>query len=254
MNRSRILTLCVVALAAGLAASPLLAQKPPVVGNKDALAALERMIAAMGGRKVLEAVRDVTISGTAEMVQFGITAPVTVYRKGPDKVRVDFTITEAGMTYSQAFDGSKGWVTDPQSGGVVQEMSEPLAREIGRQAGENEALLFPQKHGVTYALKPKAAWDGKDYIVLEQTLADGHKMTYFLDPETALPAKTATRSIDRTGAEVDAEIFASDYRKVAGMMVPYAIRVVQNGAEVQRVTVTAVAVNTDLKDALFTLK
>ena len=53
---------------------------------------------------------------------------------------------------------------------------------------------------------------------------------------------------------MDAEIFASDYRKVAGMMVPYAIRVVQNGAEVQRVAVTAVSVNTDLKDTLFTLK
>jgi outer membrane lipoprotein-sorting protein len=255
MSRTRILPLLAAGLAAALlAAGPVIAQRAPTAGNKDALAALDRMIAAMGGRKVLEAVKDVTISGTAEMVQFGITAPVTVYQKQPDKVRVDVTIAEAGMTISQAFDGAKGWFTDPQSGGVVQEMPDHLAREFARQAGENQALLFPQKQGVTYVLKPKAPFEGRDHIVLEQTLADGHKTTYFLDPETSLPAKTATRTIDRTGAEVDAETYASDYRKVAGMTVPYAIRVVQNGAEVQRVTVTAVTVNTALDDALFTLK
>jgi hypothetical protein len=254
MRSTRILPLLAATLAMLISAGPVIAQKAPSAGNKDALAALDRMIAAMGGRKVLEAVKDVTISGTAEMVQFGITAPVTVYQKHPDKVRVDVTIAEAGMTISQAFDGAKGWFTDPQSGGAVQEMPDHLAREFGRQAGENQALLFPQKQGVTYALKPKAPIEGRDHIVLEQTLADGHKTTYFLDPETSLPAKTATRSIDRTGMEVDAETYASDYRKVAGIMVPYAVRVVQNGAEVQRVTVTAVAVNAGLNDALFTLK
>jgi outer membrane lipoprotein-sorting protein len=254
MKTTRILALVAVVIAASLAAVPVMAQKAPTAGNKDALATLDRMIAAMGGRKVLEAVKDVTITGTAEMATFGITAPVSVYQKHPDKVRVDVTIAEAGMTISQAFDGTRGWFTDPQSGGAVQEMPGPLAREFGRQAGETQALLFPQKQGVTYVLKPKAPLEGRDLIVLEQTLADGHKTTYFLDPETYLPAKTATRSIDRTGTEVDAETYASDFRKVEGMMVPYAIRVVQNGAEVQRVTVTAVSVNTNLDDALFTLK
>jgi hypothetical protein len=230
------------------------AQKPAPAGNKDALAALDRMIGALGGRKVLEAVRDMTISGTAEMAPFGITAPVALYHKEPDKVRLDVTIVEADMTVRLAFDGRKGWFTDPQAGGAVREMPETLAREFGRRGGENQALLFPQKHGATYVLKPKAVLEGRDHIVLEQTLADGHKTAYFLDPETYLPAKTATRSLDASGAEVGSETFAADYRRVAGLMVPHAIRVVQDGAEVQRVAVTAVALNTGLDDAFFTLK
>ena len=186
MRSSRALILAAV-LAASLAAPPLFAQKTAPAGNKEALSVLDRMIAAMGGRKVLESIKDVTISGTAELILFGVTAPVTVYQKQPDKVRVDVTVGEANMTIIQAFDGRKGWFTDPQSGGAVEEMPDHLAREFGRQAGENQALLFPQKHRVTYVLKPKAVVEGKDHVVLEQTLADGTKTTYFLDPETHLP-------------------------------------------------------------------
>lgn len=247
-------TALALAFAVTLLTVPLPAQKPAPVGNKDALAALDGMIAALGGRKVLEAVKDMTISGTAEMASFGITAPVTLYHKEPDKVRLDVTIVEADMSIRLAYDGLKGWFTDPQSGGAVREMPETLAREFGRRGGENQALLDPRKRGATYVLKPKAVLEGRDHIVLEQTLADGHKTAYFLDPETYLPAKTATRSLDSSGAEVDSETFASDYRKVAGLMVPHAIRVVQDGAEVQRVAVTSVAVNTGLDDAFFTLK
>lgn len=253
MRSSKALTLAAV-LAASLAVPALFAQKAAPAGNKEALSVLDRMIAAMGGRKVLESIKDVTISGTAELIPFGITAPVTVYQKQPDKVRVDVTVVEANMTIIQAYDGRKGWFTDPQSGGAVEEMPDHLAREFGRQAGENQALLFPQKHGVTYALKPKAVLEGKDRIVLEQTLADGTKTIYFLDPETYLPFKTAARSVDQSGSAVDAETYSTNYQKVGGLMVPYALRIVQNGADAQRVTVTAVTFNTNLDDALFTLK
>jgi outer membrane lipoprotein-sorting protein len=253
MRRSRALILAAV-LAASLAAPALFGQKAAPAGNKEALSVLDRMIAAMGGRQLLESIKDVTISGTAELIPFGVTAPVTVYQKQPDKVRVDVTVVEANMTIIQAYDGRKGWFTNPQSGGAVEEMPDHLAREFGRQAGENQALLFPRKHGVTYVLKPKAVLEGKDRIVLEQTLADGTKTTYFLDPETYLPFKTAARSVDQSGAAVDAETYSSNYQKVGGLMVPYALRIVQNGAEAQRVTVTAVTFNTNLDDALFTLK
>jgi hypothetical protein len=242
-------------LTAILVVPPASAQKPLPAGSKDALSALEKMISAMGGRKVLESIQDVTITGTAEMLRFGITVPVTIYQKQPDKVRVDVTIVEANMTIIQAYDGRRGRYTDPQAGGAVEDMPAFMAEEFARRAGTNQALLSPGSHGVTYALKPKAVIEGRDYIVLEQTLADGHKTTYFLDPETYLPYKTATRTFDQSGAEVDAETFSTDYQKVGrGLMVPYALRVVENGDEAQRVTVTAVTVNANLDDALFTLK
>ncbi len=235
-----------------LAATPQQPATPP--SSKEALAVVDKMITALGGRKALEAVKDTTITGTAELVQFGITAPLTIYQKGPDKIRRDVTIAEANMTFVQSYDGRKGWMTDPQSG-ATKEMPEVMARQMAREAAADEAVLHPAQAGVTYALKPKAAIEGKDYVVLEQTQADGHKLTLYLDPQTYLPYKTETRILDLTGAEVESETYATSYRKAAGgLMVPYAVRVVQNGSDAERVTITAVTYNTNLDDTLFTLK
>lgn len=241
-------------LSAALLASPVLAQKAAATaGSKEALAVVEKLVAAMGGRKVLGAIKDTTVSGTAEMVQYGITVPLTIYQKEPDKLRLDITIDEANMTIIQAFDGRKGWVTNPQTG-ATEEMPEFLARDLARQAGETQAFLDPGRAGVTYALKPKAAVEGRDYVVLEQTHRDGRRTVYFLDPETFLPYRTQTLSFDQTGAEVETETFTTDYRVVAGTTVPHALRTLHNGTEVQRVTIASVAYNTDLADAFFTLK
>jgi len=242
-----------IVLASASVAVPGLAQQPASASSKEALAVVDKLVAAMGGRKILESIKDTTISGSAEIVQFGITVPLTIYRKEPDKLRIDLTISEANMTIVQAFDGQKGWRTNPQSG-ASEEMPDFMAKEMARQAGENQALLYPQKLHILYALKPKATIEGKDYIVLEQTLADGHKATYYLDPATYLPYKTQERSLDQNGIEVDSEGILTNYQKVGGMMVPYAVRVVQNGADAQRVTVTAVTFNTKLDDAFFARK
>jgi hypothetical protein len=253
MKRMRTGILGAVALATMAAVTGYSQQAPAAATSKDAMAVVDKMIAALGGRRALESIKDATMSGTMEIVQFGVTAPMTVYMKEPNKVRADITIAEANMTIIQAFDGQKGWYTNPQSG-ATEEMPDFMARQFSRQAGANEALLSPQKNGVAYALKPKAAIEGKDYIVLERTLADGHKTTFFLDPGTYLPYKTAERALDQSGAEVDTETFPANYQKVGATVVPYAIRIVQNGADAQRMTITAVTYNTNLDDAFFTLK
>jgi hypothetical protein len=243
-------------LISALTALPSYAQKSPPAGNKEAMAVVDKMIAAQGGRKLLESIKDMTISGETELNVAGMTmtAPITVYQKYPDKVRVDISLPDYNMNISQAFDGQKGRYTNPQAAGAIEEMPGHMTKQLARQAGQNEALLRPEKHGVTYLLKPKATLDGKDYIVLEQALVDGHKTTFYLDPQTYLPYRTVSRALDMSGTEVEAETYSTDYRKIAGTTVPYAIRVVQNGADVQRLTVTSVRYNTNLEDGLFILK
>jgi hypothetical protein len=253
MKRSTMWIL-VAALAVSPAARPLHAQKgPAMAGGKEAMAVVEKLVTAMGGRKALGSIKDTTVSGTAEMVQYGITVPITIYQKGADKLRVELTIAEANMTVVRATDGRKAWVTDPRSG-AAEEMPDFMAKQLARQAAGTLAWLDPRQAGVTYALKPKAALEGRDYIVLEQTQADGHKTTYYLDPETYLPYLTRTRAFDQSGVEVDTETYSTNYQKAGGTVVPYALRTLHNGAEAQRITITAVTYNTNLDDGLFTLK
>lgn len=252
MKNARV-PIALIVLASSFLALPLQARQAAATGSKEALSVVDKLVNALGGRKALEAVKDMTLSGSAEIVQFGLTVPVTIYQKEPDKLRIDITITEAGMTIIRAFDGQNGWMTNPQNG-TTEAMPDFMTKEMSRQAAQNQALLDPRKAKVSYALKPKAVIEGKEYIVLEQTLADGHKTTFFLDPATSLPYKTQARTLDQNGAEVDSESYTTNYQKVGGLMVPYAVRVVQNGADAQRMTITAVSFNTNIDDAFFALK
>lgn len=254
MKRTSIF-LCGAILLATLTALPGYGQTTAkaAASSKDALAVLNKMVEAMGGRKAMEAVKDTTMAGTVEITQYGITAPLTIYAKEPNKVRVDVTIAEANITITQAYNGEKGWMTNPQAG-TIEEMPDFMVKQFAREAMGNMAFLDPQKAGITYALKPKAAIEGKDYIVLEQTYADGYKATLFLDPVTYLPYKAQGISFDQNGAEANAETFSTDYRKVGGIMIAHAQRVLLNGSEGQRITITSVTFNTNLDDAFFVLK
>lgn len=229
-------------------------QKPPgPAGNKETLAVLNRMIEALGGRKALGAIKDMTITGTVEAPEIGLISPFVLYQKEPDRMRMDITVAEAATTITQAFDGRRGWGTDARTM-RPEEMPESESRDVSHKALGNAALLDPRSLGVTYALKPKQTLGARDYIVLEQTLADGHKSAYFLDPETHLPARLSTRTLDPAGAEADAETVFSDYREFCGARIACSSRTLRGGKEVQRLIVTGVACNTGLDDSLFELK
>lgn len=254
MKKMAIAPIVVAILLAALAARPLPAQRPAgAAGPREALAVLDRMIEALGGRKALEAIKDMTVTGIVEAPELGLKSPFVLYQKEPDKMRMDITIAEAALTITQAFDGRRGWGTDDLTMGP-QAMPERESRDMAHKALGNAALLAPRSLAITYALKPKETLGDRDYIVLEQTLADGHKVLFFLDPATHLPYKLSTRTLDPSGDEAEAETFLSEYREYCGARVAVSSRTLLDGKEVQRLTVTGVTCNARLEDAFFELK
>jgi outer membrane lipoprotein-sorting protein len=256
MKKPTVTCLAVALIVVSLAASSTPnEQTSPATSSKEALGVLSDMIKALGGRRALESVKDTTLSGEIELEAAGqvLAGPVTVYQKEPDKMRIDITFPESNLSVSQAFDGQKGWFTNPQTGGT-EEMPDFMVRDFARQATGTRAILDPKGAGVVYALKPKATIEGKDTIVLEQTYADGFKVTLYLDPETHLPLKTQNRGFDLTGGEVEKEVFSTDYKKVGDLMIAHAVRILHNGVQAQRITISSVTHNAGLDDALFVLK
>jgi len=211
---------------------------------------LKKMIDTQGGRSYLESIKDTTSSGSLELTAMGMSGTFTQYQKEPNKFRMDAEV--AGMVITQAYDGQKAWGTNFQTG-QVEESPEAQAKEMARQAMGNGALLHPEKFGVTYTLKPKAKLEDKEYIVIEQKTADGHLTTIYLDPATYLPYKTETMTLGQAGVEVKAESYPSDYKKIGQSLVPHAIRVVQEGNEYIKITITKVVFNSNLEDALFAM-
>jgi outer membrane lipoprotein-sorting protein len=222
----------------------------PVVGyGQEAGPVLEKMIEAQGGRKVLEGIKDTTISGTMELIQQGMNATLTMYQKEPNLMRMDIEVM--GMVITQAFDGQKGWFLNPQTG-AAQDMDENMNKEFKRQALGNDSLLNPAKYGITYAYIGKEKSGDKECLVLEQTMSDGHKSTLYLDPDTYLTARTKTTTMSQMGGgEVQSETIFGDYSKEGDTLVAHTMTILQDGAEFARMTLTKVTFNSGLEDSLF---
>jgi outer membrane lipoprotein-sorting protein len=209
---------------------------------------LEKMIEVQGGRKAIEGIKDMTLSGSLEMPMQGLSGPITVYKKEPDKRRVDVEVM--GMVFSQAYDGKIGWGTNPQTGGIEEMSGEQLA-DIKRESMPVVSILDPQKYGITLTYKGKEEIEGKEYYVLDQAYPDGFKETLYLDSKTYLVFKTKLKTAGAMGGEVEMEQFQSDYRKENGLMMAHSIVTYASGEEVQKIIIEEVSFNTGLEDSLF---
>ena len=125
---------------------------------------LKKMIDAQGGKKVLESIKDMTMTGTIEIVMQGLTASFTIYKKEPDKRRLDAEVM--GMVITEVFDGEKAWGTNLQTGGI-EDFDEERTVEARREALAMVSVLYPEKYGVSFAYKGKDTIDGKEYFLGE---------------------------------------------------------------------------------------
>src|SRR5687767_15488412 len=87
---------------------------------------------AKGGVEKLKALKSVRFSGKMSLGG-GMEAPFTMTKKRPEMMRVDFTVQ--GMTGSQAFDGTTGWMIMPFLGKKDAEaMSGDMLKGVKEQA------------------------------------------------------------------------------------------------------------------------
>jgi outer membrane lipoprotein-sorting protein len=237
----KIATSCIVGLFLfGILASPGTSQTTEEI--------VAKMIKAQGGKAALEKIKDTTLSGTMEIVQMGMSGTLTYYHKEPNKMRMDMEFM--GMVMTQAYDGENAWGVNPQTGGI-EDMPEDQAKDMQRQALGNDAVLHPEKYGITYAYKGKETIEGKDYYVLEQTFEDGFTTTLYIDTNTGLLYKSKSKGTGMMGGEVDQEVLVSDYKKVEGLMVAHKMQIIQEGEEAITMTFTDVKFNSGLEDTFF---
>ena len=218
--------------------------------SQEASDILKKMVEAQGGKKVLEKIEDMTSSGNLELIQMGMTGSMTMYKKEPNKYRMDIEVM--GMIITQAFDGETAWGINPQTGSR-EEMPEQQAEYMKRMALGIDAFLYPEKYGIAFAYKGKEKIEEKDYLVLEQTFSDGYKATLYIDPKTYLSYKTKSTTMNPMGVEVEQETFESDFKKVNGMTIAYSIIIFQGDEEYLQLTLTDITFNSGLEDSFFNM-
>jgi outer membrane lipoprotein-sorting protein len=209
---------------------------------------LGKMIEAMGGRKVLENIKDMTVSAAVNVIQMGIEAKVTNSIKEPNLSRVD--IEMSGAVMSQKFDGEKAWMIDSRKG-IEEQLPEAAQKYAKRDALGFSSLLNPDKFGIIYTYTGKERIENKEYLVVEREYENGYITTNYLDPETYLLFKSVATALDSKMMEVEEETRTSDYRKIGGVMIAHSVTVYQDGQKYMTSTVTDVKFNTGLADSLF---
>jgi outer membrane lipoprotein-sorting protein len=210
---------------------------------------LAKMIDAAGGRKAMEAIKDSTIVATMEIPTMNMAGTMTMYQKEPDKVRMDMEMM--GMKITQAYDGKIGWGVNPQTG-KAEEAPAKAQGELKRMAQGYDAMLNPQKHGLSYVLKGKEKIEGKDCFVLEQTMAgEEEKTTILVDDATFLPVLSRAKTQNMMGADVDGETIFEDYKKEGGVVVAHGLTIKQGGSIWAKVKVSEITFNSDLEETLF---
>ncbi len=212
---------------------------------------VKKMIDAQGGKQVYESIKDMTVKGTLEIIQQGLEAEITIYKKEPDKRREDIEVM--GMLITSAYDGTMAWGTNQQTMAVEEFTGEQLVN-AKREAMPVIAPLYPEKFGITHSLKGKETIEGKEYWVLERDYPDDFKIMMFLDTETYLPYKTVATIVDAMGTEHEVEQFQSDYKTVNGLVMAHSMSQVVDGAEAVALTVTEVTFNTGLDDSMFVME
>jgi hypothetical protein len=235
----------------GLLTSPhsILTAQEAAKSDPKAMQVLEKMIEAMGGRKVLRAVNDMTATGNLEIVMQGMAGSATLYTKTPQKFRMDIELM--GMLITQAYDGEIGWFINPQSGAVEELTGEQLV-QMKRQALGDSVYLEPEKHGIVYTHQGQEKLEDTAYDVLRMVYADGYEVTLYIDAQTHLVHKTKSLQPNMmTGAESLMESYTTDYRKIEGMMAAFNITQYMDGEEFMIITLDEVKFNTGLDDSLF---
>jgi outer membrane lipoprotein-sorting protein len=212
---------------------------------------LKEMIQAQGGKAAIEKIKDMTITGTIEVPQQGVSVSFIQYKKEPDKRRIEMKVM--GMVQIQGFDGKTAWELNPQTGQAIEIPGED-ALDIKRGSLALGWILDPKKYGISLVFKDRARIGGKYYLVLEQVFSDGGKVLLHVDPETYLIYMIKSTMLDEMMVEVETETFLSDYKSVKGYVMAHKMISYLRGNEYMRMIYKKVKLNTRLRDHLFVMQ
>lgn len=211
---------------------------------------LARNYQAHGGLDKLKAITAMKMSGKMVIPDQGLEMPMVIWRKYPDKMRVESRFEEKKIV--QAYDGRKAWWIMPFLSEEPQEMAPEQAKLFAEQADfENPLVVFKEK-GYPLELMGKEEMEGTLVFKLKLTKPDGREIFFYLDAESGLEVKsTLTLKIGET--ETLNEILYGKYKPVDGMMMPFYVENRMNGKNQMQMTMETLELNPAMDDAIFAM-
>ena len=207
---------------------------------------------AKGGLAKLKAVSSMRL--TAKMSGGPMDFPAVIEAKRPAKFRMELSIQ--GNQLIQAYDGKVGWSINPFQQSAKKE-AEPMTpdelREMEVQADMDGPLVDWKEKGHTLELQGHESVDGGDTFKLRLVLKNGNIQTIYLDTDSYLEVKTASKRKVRD-TEIETETTLGDYKEEGGLMIAHAIEGGAKGSpQKQKIVIEKVEFNVPLADERFSM-
>lgn len=215
---------------------------------------VDKHLAALGGRQVLEKLTSRTISGTVMLTSpvGDLSGTIQVFSQAPNKERTLITLDLAAlgagqMTFEQRFDGTTGFVIDSLQGN----------REItGTQLENMKNLSFPspflnyEQRGVTVTLAGREKVGERDAFVLNLQPKAGSPVRQYIDAQSFLLVRSVTTVDVPQVGQLEQTTDFLDHRDVDGTKFPFQVK---TASTVQSVTasISKVEHNAKIDEALF---
>lgn len=215
---------------------------------------VERHLAALGGRAVLEKLTSRTMTGSVYLSTPGgdLSGPVEVTTAVPNKSRTlaifDLSAAGAGkMVYDERFDGSSGYIINTMD--VNRDISGHGLHNL-RNATFPTPLLDYKHQRATLALAGKEKVGDREAYVVILTPPTGPAIRRYIDAESYLEIRTVTTTDDPVIGAFEMTTDFSDYREVDGVKVPFQVRGTSS-ARSFTATLTKVTHNEPIDAAIF---
>jgi outer membrane lipoprotein-sorting protein len=203
---------------------------------------------AKGGLDKLKALQSIKFTGKMTL-SGGMEAPITMTKKRPEMMRMDFTVQ--GMTGTQAYDGATGWMVMPFMGKKDAEpMPAEAVREVKEMADFDGPFIDYAKKGYKVELLGKGDVEGTPAYKVK-VVRDGQETVVYIDADSFLELKSeAKRKIQ--GQDVEGETTFGNYQEFGGLLFPMSIEMKAKGMPGgQTITLESVEINPAVADDTF---
>lgn len=179
-----------------------------------------------------------------------ISLPFRLEMKRPRKTRLELEF--AGDTAVQIYDGHVGWKLRPFTGRTAFESFTPAETKIAESQQDLDGLLINSAaNGSQIVMDGMDTVNDKKAYKLKVALRNGEVRRVWVDASTFLEVMVdGVRDVGGRSRKVTTLL--SDYRRVSGVMLPFALVTRGDGLkESEKIIIDKAEVNSDLPDARF---
>lgn len=179
---------------------------------------VERYIQASGGplRSSITNAKTLILKGTTDETWKRKIVPIEIYFKAPDKWLI--TLLGEKDTFTQGYDGAKGWIHDGSKAWVMSNTEVAMFRDT------LESLqLLPSPTSSAQTTVRKVEIEQRPVYALENSMADGGSECFYFDAQTNLLMKKSRLTKSPIGM-IPQEFDYENYKDLQGAKVPYTLR------------------------------